>query len=96
MARLTYLHDPERMGEFEAANTVYATRRGQRVWVYGPLEEVTPTKPFRSAWPEMDVPIDGRGELEALLADCREIKGSCVYEALAEYDRLWQPNEGRP
>lgn len=96
MARLAYLNDPMHGQEFAAAHTVWATREGRRVLVYGPLEEVKPPSyKVASAYPLMDVPIDGRGELDALLADCREIKGGCIYGALAEYDRLWSSNEPR-
>ena len=98
MARLSYLNDPERRREFDAAGMVYATRSGQRIWVCGGLDEAkSPHYKVLHLGPDMEVPISNRLELQALLHDCRETKGMCVHEALNEYDRLWPPmvEEGR-
>lgn len=95
MARLGYLNDPERRREFETARTVYATRREWREAVYSPLARIDEGLPIPPSSPEMDVPINGHAELEALLADCREIKGDCLYDVVDLHDRYFAPRAPR-
>lgn len=95
MARLGYLNDPERMREFLAAQTVFAVRRGWRERVYGGLELQREDREDARDWPQMEVPISGRAELQALLDDCREIKNGWIPEALKYHDEHFSPGAAR-
>lgn len=98
MARLSYLNDPEHMRDFAAADIVDGRDETGRHWsVYGPdLRKIDAEGTItRVRQPPFVVPIvRERGELRMLLEDCRDIRGSCNYELLAEEIRREAAEQG--